>query len=107
MATTLSCGHQADHNCSGVEVTWDGEECVAGEGFVPTTYYGIFCHLCAEALAYEKGKDAGRAEIEDLREKLDYWIARAERQHKALQELADFDEPMSGPIARAALEVEK
>lgn len=63
MPVTLSCGHKADDGCFGVEVTWGGEECVAGEGFVPATYYGVFCHNCAEKLAYEKGREAERDRI--------------------------------------------
>ena len=74
----LSCGHEADTGCSGVDVTWEAEECVAGEGFLPVTMFGVFCHKCAQTFAYEEGKaaavktiEAQAAEIERLREALE------------------------------------
>lgn len=51
MTIHLSCGHEADINCSGADVTWEDEECVAGEGFLPVTMFGVFCHKCAMDLA--------------------------------------------------------
>jgi len=51
MTIHLSCGHEADINCSGADVIWEDEECVAGEGFLPVTMFGVFCHKCAMDLA--------------------------------------------------------
>ena len=56
--THLSCGHQADPCCSGVDVTFEDEDCVAGEGFKPVTVFAIYCHKCAmeQAAAEERAK---------------------------------------------------
>lgn len=51
MTIHLSCGHVAEDGCFGVDVSWEGEDCVAGEGFVPTTFYASYCHKCAIDLA--------------------------------------------------------
>lgn len=48
--TILSCGHEDEHSCMGVSVQFDEEQCVAGEGFVPTTIYAQYCHECATKL---------------------------------------------------------
>ena len=60
--TILSCGHEDEHGCGGVSVQFEDEDCVASEGFIPVTVYAQYCHDCAQTLAYELGKDAGRAE---------------------------------------------
>jgi hypothetical protein len=70
--TILSCGHEDEQGCLGLSVEFDDEQCVAGEGFVPTTVYAQYCHECALKLFYELGcalklfyelgKDAGRVE---------------------------------------------
>lgn len=62
--TVLSCGHEDEHNCWGVSVQFEDEDCVAGEGFVPVTVHAQYCHECAIKLYYELGKDAGRVEAE-------------------------------------------
>lgn len=76
----LSCGHEADTGCSGVDVTWADEECVAGEGFLPVTMFGVFCHECAQTFAYEEGKAAAVRTIEAL-------TAENERLREALSEM--------------------
>jgi hypothetical protein len=58
MTIHLSCGHVAEDGCFGVDVSWEGEDCVAGEGFVPTTFYASYCHKCAMDLARTKERDA-------------------------------------------------
>ncbi len=60
--TILSCGHEDEHGCMGVSVQFDDEQCIAGEGFVPTTIYAQYCHECAIKLYYEIGKAAGWTE---------------------------------------------
>lgn len=65
--TILSCGHEDEHGCMGVSVQFEDEDCVPGEGFVPVTVYAQYCHDCAQTLAYELGKEAGRVEADLIR----------------------------------------
>jgi len=77
--TILSCGHEDEHGCMGVSVQFDDEECVAGEGFVPTTVYAQYCHECATKLYYEIGKDTGRVEAGLDADRIEAMTAENER----------------------------
>jgi len=88
--TILSCGHEDEHGCMGVSVQFDDEECVAGEGFVPTTVYAQYCHECATKLYYEIGKDTGRVEAGLAADRIEAQAAEIERLHKAGTKLAGY-----------------
>ena len=47
---TASCGCKVATTDDLIDVEFDGETCVAGEGFVPCTTYASFCQTCAAAL---------------------------------------------------------
>jgi len=57
--TILSCGHEDEHGCWGIAVEFDEEQCVAGEGFVPTTVYAHYCHKCAIEVTRQAAYAAG------------------------------------------------
>ncbi len=102
--TILSCGHEDEHGCMGVSVQFDDEECVAGEGFVPTTVYAQYCHECATKLYYEIGKDTGRVEAGLDADRIEALTAEVQ----AWRECALYDATMEGPVFkgwdRSALE---
>jgi len=78
MTIHLSCGHVAEDGCFGVDVSWEGEDCVAGEGFVPTTFYASYCHKCAMDLARTEERAAIVA-----------WLRENNTPHNDIDEWAD------------------
>ena len=48
MTTIASCGCTLESSRDLVSVRYSGEDCVAGEGFVPTVFYASYCPKCAE-----------------------------------------------------------
>jgi hypothetical protein len=49
--TIASCGHEVASSDDLVDVEYEDEDCIAGEGFVPVTVNAVYCRPCAEALA--------------------------------------------------------
>jgi hypothetical protein len=59
MAITLTCGHSVERLEDMHDVSWEEEQCIAGDGFVPCTVYAVYCPACAEKMKEEVGHDEG------------------------------------------------